>query len=527
MRNPLERMPRMSARWRWPIIGFSIVIVLAIVGSFLVDEPLRRTAERKLNEQLTGYTVRIEKLRFNPVGLSVQLDEVVVVQEAHPDPPVLRIPRLQASVQWRELIRAKVVGDVQLDRPAVHFNRQQLEKEVKNDASAKERGWQDAVQAIYPLEINQLQVNDAVIAYIDSTQVRPLRLSDVDFTAGNIRNIKSREREYPSDIRLSARVFEAGQVVLTGNADFLAKPHLGIKANVELSGVELGYFKPILERHHLRVRQGVAEGKGSFELAPGMQVVDLRELAVTGADVDYVHTPAMAAKEKQTARKAHETTKDVSNRPGMLFRAANVRVNKSTFGLVNEGKDPKYRVFVADTNLTITNLTNHLSEGTAVAKLNAKFMGNGPMVVSANFRPEKKGPDFDVDVRIEETDMRTLDDLMQAHTDFDVTQGVFSFYSELAVKAGTVSGYVKPLFRDIQVKREDSSLSKKLKEKAVNIASKILKNKRRDEVATVTKVEGPIDDPKANTMQVVTKLFQNAFFEAILPGLETEARSSS
>jgi hypothetical protein len=72
-------------------------------------------------------------------------------------------------------------------------------------------------------------------------------------------------------------------------------------------------------------------------------------------------------------------------------------------------------------------------------------MGSGVTAVSARFRPEQQGPDFDLNVRIENPDMKAMNDLVRAHAKFDVVSGVFS---ELHVKNGRVDGYVKPLFRD-------------------------------------------------------------------------------
>ena len=53
-------------------------------------------------------------------------------------------------------------------------------------------------------------------------------------------------------------------------------------------------------------------------------------------------------------------------------------------------------------------------------------------------------------------------------------------------------------------------------------ASKVLKNRTRKEVATRTAINGRLDNPKVSVMQVAVHLVQNAFFKAILPGLERE-----
>jgi hypothetical protein len=85
---------------------------------------------------------------------------------------------------------------------------------------------------------------------------------------------------------------------------------------------------------------------------------------------------------------------------------------------------------------------------------------------------------------------------------------------------------VKPLFRDLQVyepgQDEDKSVGRKLKEKAADVMGKVLQNRPRDEVATVTPIDGPLDNPKASTLEALLGLVQNAFFRAILPGFERE-----
>lgn len=65
-----------------------------------------------------------------------------------------------------------------------------------------------------------------------------------------------------------------------------------------------------------------------------------------------------------------------------------------------------------------------------------------------------------------------------------------------------------------------------MKEKAVDVASKLLKNRPRKEVATVVDISGPLDNPRTNTWQALVGLVQNAFIKAILPGFEREAARS-
>lgn len=59
------------------------------------------------------------------------------------------------------------------------------------------------------------------------------------------------------------------------------------------------------------------------------------------------------------------------------------------------------------------------------------------------------------------------------------------------------------------------------------MASAVLKNTPRGEVATKADLSGPVENPKASTWELVVTLLQNAFFEAVLPGLEGRPKKGS
>ena len=159
-------------------------------------------------------------------------------------------------------------------------------------------------------------------------------------------------------------------------------------------------------------------------------------------------------------------------------------------------------------------------------------MGTGRTKAAATFRPEDKGPDFDLEMRIDDTNMTAMNDLLRAYGKFDVVSGLFSFYSELKVKGQTVDGYVKTLLREVKAfdRRKDAekSLFRKLYEKMVGGVSRILENRTaRKEVATKTRVHGELGGgggTQMNTGEALANLVRNAFFQAILPGFDAELR---
>jgi hypothetical protein len=511
--------------WMAIAIPIAVLVILAAAIAFLIDEPLRRYTEAKMNQALKGYTARIGRLDFHPLGFSLDLNDVVITQDAHPDPPVLRLEQLSASVHWRALLSGRVVGDVELEKPAVYVNLPQARKEIADPTPVKERGWQDALQAVYPLKIDHFEIRDGDITYIDQGPFKPLRIRDLDLVANNIRN-RPRRRPYPSEVRFSAQVFEAGRVTGEGRANFLAEPNPTFRGDVELADIELDYFKPITNRYNLWVDKGTLSAAGHVEYGQETKTVVLSRASIDGIQVDYVHTAPTAGAERETRQKAAAAAKEANNAPDLLVRINELRLTKSTVGFVNKATTPSYRVFLADTDGTVTNLSNQQVEGAAVAKLKGAFMGSGTATAEATFKGEKSGPNFDVGVRVEEVDVTRLNDLFRAYGRFDTANGYFFLYSELDAKDGLVTGYIKPLFKDLKVydKQQDKSkpLARKMYERIVSGVAKVLKNRPRDEVATKAEVLGRIDDPKVGTVAAVVRLVQNAFFKAILPGFDAE-----
>jgi Domain of Unknown Function (DUF748) len=508
------------------LVGLGILVVLLVIASFLVDEPLRRTIESQMNGRLKGYTAHIEKLSFHPIGASLTLYNLVFIQDAHPEPPVLRVPRLAASVQWKALIFGRVVANFRFEEPELYADRTHVEKEVKDPTPLTQHGWQEAFEAIYPLKINRVRIVDGRVTYVDEGPYKPLTLRKVNVVAENIRNVHSRDRVYPSTLRADAAVFEKGKLSIDGNADFLAEPHLGVKAEIALEGIELDYFKPITNKENISVQRGTLAAKGRVEYASTIKMVDLEQAVIRDIRVDYIHTPAKKGEPKAVAVKTERMAREATKRDDLLVRVRDFRVLHADVGLVNKTVAPEVRIFLSGAEMRVSNVSNRMSEGIGKIEIRGKFMGSGDTHVVANFRPDEKGPDFDAEIKVENTDMRAMNDLLRAYGRFDVVSGEFSLFSELHVKNGYLNGYVKPLFRDVKAydpeKDRDKSFTQKLWERMINIASKTLKNFPRKEVATKVDISGPLETARGSTWQALGNLIRNAFFKAILPGFERE-----
>src|SRR5438046_4037052 len=135
--------PRLRAPGRRTRIAALIVvalIALVVIASFFVDEPLRRMIEGQMNERLKGYTAHIERLSFHPLGFGVTLYGLTFSQNAHPDPPVLVVSQLDASVEWKALIHRRPVANFRLHRPLLNGHLAHLPAESNRRTPPRQPG---------------------------------------------------------------------------------------------------------------------------------------------------------------------------------------------------------------------------------------------------------------------------------------------------------------------------------------------------------------------------------------------------
>lgn len=514
-----------TPRTRRIVLAALIVLAIVWLAMHAVDEPLRRTLERRVNASLKGYTASIGHAHLRPIGLGLDLRDVTLVQNSDPHPPVLYIPHWTTTVHWRALLHGALVADVAFTRPAIYVTLPQTRAEAKDPTPATKHGWQEAVEAVYPLKINLFRITDGTLDYYDTGGLPPVRLKRFSVRAENIRNVRSVAGKYPSPFELDAVMADGANLVFRGRADFLATPHATLLGVVGLRDLKLVGLKPALRHANVDAASGRLSMRGQVEYTPTQLRLALDRVALAGAKLDYV---IGSEEEKQAVATAAKATTTAQARPANRVDAQRATIADSTLGIVNRTANPPYRLFIGDTDVRVEHFSNQKSARRGSSTVRGRFMGSGPLEIDADFAPGSAQPDFHANVRIEDVDLTTLNDLLRAQANLDVAKGRLSVYSEITVRNGQIEGYVKPLFVDLTVyspKHEaGEGLLHQAYEATVGAAASVLTNRPREQVATVTNLSGPVESPDTSTLQIVGNLLRNAFIKAILPGLDPDRR---
>lgn len=522
-----------SARKRWAIVLAALAAAIALVMSLegLLDEPLRAWAEKAMNAQLDGYTVKLARWNTHLWRLALELDGLTVTQDAHPESPVANLAAMQFTISWRALLHLRLLGVLTIERPHLRINLAQLEQEAKSETPLKDKGWQGAVQAIYPLKLEEVLIHDGSLLYLSANpDAQPIRMTRIEFSARDIRNVNSASGTYPSPVHLDASLFETGTIRFEGAADFLAKPAAALKGEMRIVRVPLDRLGPEARSVQLQMKGGFLSAHGTFESMPESTAVLLKEVLLEEWKADYVTSEATKAAEKKHVEAVAKAAKSADNAPKTLLRIDRLRILDSEFGFVNRSSEPRYRLFLSDFHLEMDNLSNQFRDGEAKFKATGSFMGSGRTAFRGGFRPDGNGADFDVHLEMRDAKLASLNNLLQAYGGFDVSKGSFSLFSEIKVKDQRIEGYVKPLVKNVTIydKRQDrdKSLLGKTWEHVVEVFAYLLKNGDSKKVATDARISGKLDDPKASNFRVIVALVRNGFLDAILPGFQKPSKSA-
>lgn len=186
---------------------------------------------------------------------------------------------------------------------------------------------------------------------------------------------------------------------------------------------------------------------------------------------------------------------------------------------------PKVDIFAKEIHILAQNLTNakHAKDTMPSTAVATAKVYNGSASLKMKIDPLNKAPTFDMDASMTDVALVNLNDFLRAYGNFDVHGGTLAIYSEAAAKDKLVSGYIKPIVKDLKVvswKEDKDKPAKLIWESLVRAVSWILTNHRKDQIATRAEFTGRVDQPSVNIWYIIGQLLRNAFIQALYPSLE-------
>ncbi|MGE4312972.1 MAG: DUF748 domain-containing protein [Pseudobdellovibrionaceae bacterium] len=182
---------------------------------------------------------------------------------------------------------------------------------------------------------------------------------------------------------------------------------------------------------------------------------------------------------------------------------------------------PDIDIFIADMQGTVTNLRNVEDKYAALPStftLRGNSIGGGSFATDGHLNALKATPDFDLNAKLEHVDLTAFNKLSNAAIGVDFTKGNLDVYVELAAKDGQVTGYIKPLIRNmsmIDMAEQDTNPLDVIWESIVSLFAETLENQSQDQFATRIELSGDLNDPDTSGFwTTLANIFKNAFVQA-------------
>jgi uncharacterized protein YhdP len=186
---------------------------------------------------------------------------------------------------------------------------------------------------------------------------------------------------------------------------------------------------------------------------------------------------------------------------------------------------PKVNIEATDIAIIAENLSNakHKKDALPSTVAATASVYSGRVMLDMKINPISNIPVFDMNARLSAVQLTKMNDFLRAYGNFDAEAGTISMYCEAAAKEKVLTGYVKPVIKDLKVvnwKEDKKNLPKLIWESIVQAAGWVLTNPKKDQIATMAEFTGRIDDPNVNVWVIIGQLLRNAFIQALYPALE-------
>src|SRR5215204_1728587 len=209
----------------------------------------------------------------------------------------------------------------------------------------------------------------------------------------------------------------------------------------------------------------------------------------------------------------------------MPLRINRFGVNNGSIHYVDATAKPKVDIALKNTYILAQNLTNATDNetklpSTVTASANA-YGGTVSFNMKLNALAERAT--FDLNAEVKNTNLVLLNDFLKAYADVDVNKGNFGLYTEFASLKGKYKGYVKPVIKDLDVlgpEDRGDNFFHKVWEGLVGGVSKVLENRKKDQIATKVPIEGDFSGAETNIIEAIWELLRNAFIHALMPSID-------
>ncbi|MBD1260541.1 DUF748 domain-containing protein [Maribacter polysiphoniae] len=196
----------------------------------------------------------------------------------------------------------------------------------------------------------------------------------------------------------------------------------------------------------------------------------------------------------------------------------NLKIVRGKAAFVQLNAEPNIDLYLNEIELNATNLRNVVrTENELPSQINATAVsiGQGTFKLEGKMDLVKQIPDMDISFSLQEASAKALNDFTNHYAGIDFVDGNLNVFSEMAIANGYLTGYVKPLLKDLKlVDPEQDKFLNILWEGFVGFFKFILKNKGNNTLATKVPLQGDLNHVETKVWPTIWNVFKNGWVKA-------------
>ena len=242
------------------------IIVILLVIRLLLPTIVKRYVNDVLAD-IPGYNGAVEDIDISLIRGAYVIHNLYLNKvDAGSEVPYLDLGTTDISVEWKSLLKGKIVGEVIMTNPKFIY----VFEDQQGEDEADIEDWTKALTDLVPIDINHLEIIDGKAAFVEVTAdpTIDLNMHSIHLTADNLRNVVSKERNLPSNVAGTAVSIGNGTVNLNGRMN-LVKQVPDMDMSFSLENADIAALNDFTNHY-----AGIDFAEGNFNLYSELAIAD-------------------------------------------------------------------------------------------------------------------------------------------------------------------------------------------------------------------------------------------------------------
>jgi hypothetical protein len=265
------------------LISLGALVAVLVAARLALPYVVKDFANRRL-AALEAYDGHVGDIDIHLWRGAYSIDDIVIVKKGAKRPvPFFKSQRVDLSVEWRSLLRGRIVAEAAFGNPELNLVQSENETE---EQLGQDEDWHARLEELFPFRFNTVLVSNGTVRFL----APGIQTSDaitarrVNGSVTNLTNVIERGKETFADFRIDADVLDGAPATVAGSVNAFAKQPT-FDVNLEVKKVQLPKANPWLREYikadaeagkfELYMELAAADGKFKGYAKPIMEDVDI------------------------------------------------------------------------------------------------------------------------------------------------------------------------------------------------------------------------------------------------------------